>query len=64
VAGLKRDYHGTFHHVSPKHLNRYIGEFATRHNLRKRDTDRMMIETAKRMVGKRLTYERLIEGGR
>ena len=33
-AMLKRGYHGTFHHLSAKHLQRYIDEFATRHNLR------------------------------
>ena len=25
---LKRGYHGTFHHVSEKHLGRYVREFA------------------------------------
>ena len=29
-ATLKRGYHGTFHHISPKHLHRYVNEFATR----------------------------------
>ena len=31
---LKRGYQGTFHHLSAKHLNRYVGEFAGRHNVR------------------------------
>jgi len=26
-AILKRGLHGTFHHVGPQHLKRYIGEF-------------------------------------
>ena len=60
---LKRGYHGTFHYISPEHLNRYIGEFATRHNLRKLDTIDMMEATAARMVGKRLTWEKLTEDG-
>ena len=59
-ATLKRGYHGTFHHISPKHLHRYVNEFATRHNLRPKDTQEMMTETVARMVGKRLTYGELI----
>jgi len=31
-AVLKRGVYGTFHHVSPKHLNRYVDEFAFRLN--------------------------------
>ena len=62
-AGLKRGYHGTFHQISKKHLNRYIGEFATRHNMRKEDTVKMMERTAFLMIGKRLTYDRLINEG-
>ena len=37
-ALLKRGYHGTYHHMSEKHLNRYVTEFAGRHNERSRDT--------------------------
>ena len=59
-ATLKRGYHGTFHHISPKHLHRYINEFATRHNMRTRDTEAMMGETVARMVGKRLMYRDLV----
>lgn len=60
-ATLKRGYHGTFHHISPKHLHRYVNEFATRHNLRTLDTETMMSETVARMVGKRLMYSELTE---
>ena len=59
-ATLKRGYHGTFHHISPKHLHRYVNEFATRHNMRPKDTEAMMAETVARMVGKRLMYRELI----
>ena len=59
-ALLKRGYHGTFHHISPKHLHRYVNEFATRHNMRTRDTEAMMAETVARMVGKRLMYRDLV----
>ncbi|MDE0081654.1 MAG: IS1595 family transposase [Gammaproteobacteria bacterium] len=37
-ATLKRAYHGVFHKLSPKHLDRYIREFAGKHNLRDLDT--------------------------
>ena len=57
---LKRGYHGTFHHISPKHLQRYVNEFATRHNMRPKDTEAMMKETVARMVGKRLLYRELV----
>ena len=59
-ATLKRGYHGTFHHISPKHLHRYVNEFATRHNMRSQDTEAMMSETVARMVGKRLMYRDLV----
>ncbi len=59
-ALLKRGYHGTFHKISPKHLHRYVAEFATRHNLRPLDTIEMMADTVRRMNGKRLTYRELI----
>ncbi len=35
---LKRGYVGTFHHISEKHMGRYVDEFATRHNRRGWDT--------------------------
>lgn len=60
---LKRGYHGTFHHMSPKHLDRYVQEFATRQNLRELDTADVMSEVAARMVGERLTYDALTAGG-
>ena len=60
---LKRGYHGTYHHMSPKHLQRYVDEFATRQGLRELDTARLMGEVAARMVGERLTYADLTAGG-
>ena len=57
---LKRGYHGTFHHMSKKHLDRYVGEFAGRHNDRPEDTIDQMQATAQGMVGKRLRYQDLI----
>lgn len=60
-AMLKRSHKGTFHKISPKHLQRYVDEFATRHNLREQDTIKMMEETVAMMEGKRLTYQELIK---
>lgn len=56
----KRGYHGTLHHVSPKRLHRCVNEFATRHDMRPKDAEAVMTETAARMAGKRLTYAALI----
>ncbi len=55
-ALLKRGYYGTFHHISAKHLHRYVNEFAGRLNIRTMDTLDMMISLARGMMGKRLTY--------
>ncbi|KKZ12207.1 MAG: hypothetical protein TE42_05355 [Candidatus Synechococcus spongiarum SP3] len=61
---LKRGYQGAFHKISPAHLNRYVREFAGRHNIRWLDTVDMMLRMVAGMVGKRLTYLELInEGG-
>ena len=57
---LKRGYQGTFHHFSKKHTDRYVAEFAGRHNIREADTIDMMGALAARAVGKRLRYRELI----
>jgi hypothetical protein len=57
---LKRGYQGTFHHFSEKHLDRYVSEFAGRHNDREADTIDMMAHIAKGLEGKRLQYRDLI----
>ncbi len=59
-AMLDRGIMGNFHHVSHKHLDRYIGEFAGRHNQRSQDTMAQMQRVAGGMVGKRLRYKELI----
>ena len=43
-AMMKRGYHGTYHKMSPKHLNRYVAEFYGRHNVREYDTVDQMAE--------------------
>ena len=59
-ALLKRGYHGTFHHMSEKHLGRYVTEFSGRYNDREANTVDQMAHTAQRMIGKRLRYQELI----
>ena len=59
-SSMKRAQKGVFHKLSPKHMGRYAGEFATRHNLREADTIDMMSEIATGGVGKRLRYQDLI----
>ena len=58
-AGLKRGYHGTHHHMSAKHLDRYVAEFAGRHNRRPLDTEDMMAASVRGMIGKHLHYAEL-----
>ena len=58
-AMLKRGYHGTYHQMSAKHLDRYVTEFAGRHNDREWDTVDQMQLIAQGMVGKRLRYKDL-----
>ena len=58
-AILKRGVHGTFHHISKKHLPRYCDEFSFRWNQRK-EADGVRAEVAlSGIVGKRLTYAML-----
>ena len=57
---LKRAHKGTFHKLSPKHLQRYVNEFAGRHNLREADTIDMMTALTAGMGGKRIRYRELI----
>lgn len=61
-AVMKRGLHGVYHHASPKHLHRYVDEFAFRlgdgdvknHTLHR--LDRMFAAA----IGQRLTYKELI----
>ena len=59
-ATLKRAHMGTFHKISPKHLNRYVQEFAGKHNERERDTLDIMRHVVAGLVGKRLLHRDLI----
>ena len=57
---LKRAHKGTFHKISPKHLDSYVQEFAGKHNIREADTLDQMVSIVRAMLGKRLKYEQLI----
>jgi len=61
-AVLKRGIHGVYHHVTAKHLDRYVQEFAWRLNEGdvKRHTLERLNSFVDAIVGKRLTYARLI----
>jgi transposase-like protein len=57
---LKRGIYGTYHHVSQRHLKRYLAEFDFRYNERSAlgvgDSDRTM-KALSGIVGKRLMYK-------
>ena len=57
---LKRGYIGTYHKMSPKHLDRYVREFTGRNNIRDMDTVDQMAFLARSFVGKRLKYRDLV----
>ena len=57
---LKRAHKGTFHKISPKHLNRYVQEFAGKHNVRELGTVAQMRNTVARLIGRSLLYRDLI----
>ena len=58
-AMLQRGYVGIYHKMSPKHLWRYINEFAGRHNQRPMNTIDQMRLMVSGMNGKRLKYQEL-----
>jgi transposase-like protein len=53
---LKRGLTGTYHHVSPRHLHRYLDEFNFRYNARKEDDATRAFLAVQRTEGKRLQY--------
>jgi len=60
-ALLKRGVYGTFHHVSEKHLDRYVNEFIYRWNQRKVSDMQRTTEAIVSVKGKRLMYKHLVE---
>ena len=59
-ATLKRAHKGVYHKISPKHLDRYVQQFAGKHNAREANTEDQMGSVVAGMVGKRLMYRDLI----
>ena len=59
-ATLKRAHKGVYHKLSEKHLDRYVRQFAGKHNAREAGTIRQMQDVVAGMVGKRLMYKGLV----
>ncbi len=59
-ATLKRAHKGVYHKISPKHLDRYVRQFAGKHNARDANTIHQMQSVVAGMVGKRLMYRDLV----
>ncbi|MYH37699.1 MAG: IS1595 family transposase [Rhodospirillaceae bacterium] len=57
---FERGFHGTYHKISPKHLGRYVRQFAGKHNVREADTADQMASVVTGLIGKRLMYRELI----
>ena len=57
---LERARKGTFHKLSPKHLDRYVKEFAGKHNIRELGTLAQMRDTVAHLIGRNLLYLNLI----
>lgn len=55
-ALVKRGVYGNFHHVSKKHLQRYLDEFCFRWDHRKARDDERTVVALSQAKGKRLTY--------
>jgi len=54
---LKRGVIGTFHHISDKHMARYLAEFDRRWNTRKEADGARTVAVMGTAIGKRLTYK-------
>ena len=59
---FKRSYYGTYHKMSPKHLDQYVQEFAGQHNMREVDAFDIMISLVSSMDFKHLKFDDLIAG--
>jgi transposase-like protein len=57
---LKRGIIGSFHHVSAKHLGRYLVEFDRRWNTRKETAGQRAVGILKTAIGQRLRYSELV----
>jgi hypothetical protein len=57
---LKRSLDGTHHHVSRKHLARYLGEFDFRYTTKEQNDGERMQKIIDQAAGRRLTYRPLV----
>ncbi len=57
---LKRGIIGAFHHISDKHMARYLAEFDRRWNMRKERDGERTANVIKTAFGKRLTYKAVV----
>ncbi|MYB41088.1 MAG: IS1595 family transposase [Chloroflexi bacterium] len=59
-ALLKRGYIGTFHHITWKHLHRYLAEFEARFNMGDLTGSQRVDRVLASAAGRRLTYAELV----
>lgn len=59
---LKRGIVGSFHHVSEKHLSRYLAEFDRRWNSRKDRDGKRTVDVINTAFAKRLTFKEMVGG--
>jgi transposase-like protein len=59
-ALLKRGIHGSFHHISKKHLHRYCDEFEFRWDYRKTTDGHRTVAALRQAPGRRLMYRTLV----
>lgn len=57
---LKRGIVGAFHHVSEKHIGRYLAEFDRRWNTRKQSDGERAVNVIATAIGRRLTYAEMV----
>ncbi len=59
-ASFKRGVYGTYHHLSKKHLDRYLEEFSGRHNNRAMNTWVQIVLVMSNIANTHLPYKDLI----
>jgi hypothetical protein len=59
---LNRAHAGTFHKLSPTHLERYIQELIGKYNIRNSSILAQMRDTVTWLIGRNLLYTSLIAG--
>lgn len=60
---LKRSLDGTHHHVSAKHLHRYVSEFDFRYNAREITDGERTVLAIQKTEGRRLVYKDAVDSG-